>query len=79
MREIIDFLSIYVSPAVCRMVHVLFTLFVFVCVYCCPTHIVLCVCFVCFSLVYPMLPVSLDCLFSVASSVFSNVFQIKFE
>ena len=32
-------------PVVCR-THVLFTLFVFVCVYWCPTHIVLCFCFV---------------------------------
>jgi len=29
-------------PVVCRRAHVLFTLFVFACVYWCPTHIVLC-------------------------------------
>jgi len=29
-------------PVVCRKVHVLFTLFVFVCVMWCPTHMVLC-------------------------------------
>ena len=42
-----------------------------------PTHIVLCffvlfVFFLCF--VYPMLPVSLDCRFLIAPSVFSNVY-----
>ena len=31
---------------VCRSAYVLFTLFIFVCVYQCPTHIVLCFCFV---------------------------------
>ena len=33
-------------PVVYRRAHVLFTLFVFVCVQWCPTHIVLCFCFV---------------------------------
>jgi hypothetical protein len=47
-------------PVVCRRAHVLFTLFVFVYVWWCPTHIVVCFCFVCLRLVYPMLPVSLD-------------------
>jgi len=32
-------------PVVCRRTHVLFTLFVFACVWWCPTHIVLCVLF----------------------------------
>ena len=32
-------------PVVCRMVHVLFTLYVFVCVQWCPAHIVLCISF----------------------------------
>ena len=32
-------------PVVCVMIHGLFTLFVFVCAYWCPTHMVLC-CFV---------------------------------
>jgi len=32
-----------------------------------PTHIVLCFCFVFLRLVYPMLPVSLDCPFLIAS------------
>jgi hypothetical protein len=36
----------------------------------CPTYIVLCFCFVYYS---PMLPVSLDCPFLIAPSVFSNV------
>jgi len=35
---------------------------------------VLCFCFVFLRLVYPMLPVSLDCLFLIAPSVFSNVY-----
>jgi hypothetical protein len=46
---------------VCRMAHVLFTLFVNVCVYWCLTHIVFCFIFVFLCLVYPMLSVSLDC------------------
>ena len=32
----------YSPPVVCRKAHVLFTLYVIVCVQCCPTHIVLC-------------------------------------
>jgi hypothetical protein len=48
-------------------------LFVFVCVWWCPTHIVLCYCFVFLRLLYPVLPVSLDCPFLIAPSVFSNV------
>ena len=35
---------------------------------------VLCFCFVCLRLVYPLLPVSLDCPFLITSSVFSNVY-----
>ena len=31
-------------------------------------------CFICLRLVYPVLPVSLDCPFSIAPSVFSNVY-----
>ena len=49
-------------------------LFVFVCELWCPTHIVLCFCFVCFRLVYPVLPASLDCPFLIAPSVFSSVY-----
>jgi hypothetical protein len=40
-----------------------------------PTHIVLCFCFVFLPLVYPMLPVSLDCPYLIALSVFSNVYM----
>ena len=54
--------------------NVLFTLFVFVCVKWCPTHIVLCFCFVCLHVVYPILPVSPDCQFLIAPSVFSNAY-----
>ena len=39
---------------------------------------VLCFCFVSLRLVYSMLPVSLDCLFLIASSVFSNVYLVVF-
>ena len=49
---------------------VLFTLFVFVCAKWCPIHIVLCF----FRLVFPMLPVSLDCSILIVPSVFSNVY-----
>jgi hypothetical protein len=35
------------SSVVYRRIHVLFTLFVFIWVYCCPIHIALCFCFVC--------------------------------
>jgi hypothetical protein len=35
---------------------------------------VLCFCFVCFRLVYPVLPASLDCPFLIAPSVFSSVY-----
>ena len=38
----------------------------------CPTHIVLCFCFVFIRLVCPMLPVSLDYSFLIAHSVFSQ-------
>jgi hypothetical protein len=60
-------------PVVCRRAHFLLTLFVFVYVSWCPTHIVLCFGFVCLRLVYPMLPVSLDYPFLIAPSVFSSV------
>ena len=52
-------------PVVCRSGHALFTLLVFACAQLCPTHIVLCFCFVLLRLVYSMLPVSLDCLFQI--------------
>jgi hypothetical protein len=59
-------------PVVCRRASVLFTLFVFVCVQWCPTHIVLCFCLVFHHLVCLILLVSLDCPFLVAPSVFFN-------
>ena len=40
---------------ICKVQHVLFALFLFVYVEWCPTLIVLCFCFVCLRLVYPML------------------------
>jgi hypothetical protein len=61
-------------PVVCRRVHVLFTLFVFACALWYPRHIVLCFCFVFRLVVYPIFPVSLDCPFSIAPLVFSNVY-----
>ena len=61
-------------PVVCRRAHVLFTLYVFACAQWCPTHIVLCFCFVFPRHVYHMLPVSLDCPFLIGPSVFSNVY-----
>ena len=36
-------------------------------------HILCCFCFIYLDLVYPMLPVSLDCPYLIAPSVFSNV------
>jgi hypothetical protein len=35
---------------------------------------VLCFCFVCLHLVYPVLPISLDCPFFIAPSVFPNIY-----
>jgi hypothetical protein len=37
-------------------------------------HTILCLCFVCPRLVFPVLPFSLDCSFLIAPSVFSNVY-----
>jgi hypothetical protein len=42
-------------PVVCRRARVLFTLFVFVCIKWCLTHIVVCVCVVCLRLCYQFL------------------------
>jgi len=53
--------------------------FCFVCVLGCPTHIVVCFCFVYLRFVYPMFPVSLDYSFLIASSVFSNVYLFRFD
>ena len=57
-------------PVVCRRVHVLFMLFVFVC-YGGIHHIL---CFVFVLLFFHLLPVSLNCPFFIAPSVFSNVY-----
>jgi hypothetical protein len=62
--------------------HVLFMLFVFVCVYYlvsntyCVVFFILIVSVLCtlLRLVYPMFPVSLDCSFLIVPSVFSNVY-----
>jgi hypothetical protein len=54
------------SPVVYRRAYVLLTLFVFVCVYWCPTHNVLYFCFNILRLVYHMLPVSLDYRYVIA-------------
>ena len=64
-------LGSFLPPVVCRRAHVLFTLFVFVYIQWCLTHIVLCFCFVCLRLVYPLLSFSQDYFFS---SVFFNVY-----
>ena len=48
--EITTIFGSSLSPVVCRMTYVLFTLFVFVCVLCCPTHMQ-CFCFGCLRLV----------------------------
>ena len=50
------------------------TLVVVVCAQWYPTHIVLCFCLVYLRLVYPTLPVSLECPFLIAHSVFSSVY-----
>ena len=43
-------------------------------------HILCCVfVFYCLRLVYPMLPVSLDCPFLIAPSVFSNVYLLTLK
>ena len=62
-------LSSSLPPIVCRWTHVLFTLFVFVCVNYCPTHTVLGG-----GGVSVLLPVSLDCPFLISLSVFSNIY-----
>ena len=59
---------------VCRRAHVLFTLYVFVCVRCCSTHIVFCFCLVYLRLAYPLSQFSLDFPFFIAPSVFCNVY-----
>jgi hypothetical protein len=63
---------------VCRRAHVLFMLFVFVCIKWWPTHIVLCFCFVLPRLVNRMLPISLDCQFLIALRC-SPMFMLYFN
>ena len=67
------FFSSSLPPVQCRRVHVLFTLFVFACVQWCPTHIVLCFCFVFSSCCVPYV-VSVS---GLSILVFSNVYLIK--
>ena len=59
-----------------RIIHVVLTSFVFVCAQKCPTHVVLCFCFVINRLMYPMLPNSLVCLFLIIPSVLYNVYFV---
>jgi hypothetical protein len=63
-----------VSPVVCRRAHVLFYV-VCVCLRIVVSNAYCVVCFFVFfpRLVYPMLPVSLDCPFLISPSVFSDV------
>ena len=53
-------------------------LFLFVCIYWCPTHIVLCFCFVYLRLVYPVISFS-GLSIVVCLSVFSNVYLYKVQ
>ena len=57
---------------VCKTVHALFTLFLFVCLYWFPTHIVLRFCSVLLRFVYRMLPVSLYCPFGILYRLFTT-------
>ena len=65
------------SLVVCGRAHVLVVLFVFVSVWWCQAHIVLWFCFVFLRLVYPVLPVSLDCPYLIVPSVFSKVYSLR--
>ena len=55
--------------------YVLFTLFVFVCMWWCPTRVVLCLCFVFLCLVYPVLPI-FDFPFGVLWRLFFNILVV---
>jgi len=62
-------------PVVCMRAHVLFTLFLFVCVVLSNTYCaVFLICFLFFWCGGPILPVALDCPFLIAPSVFFNVY-----
>jgi len=65
-------------PVICRRAHVLFTLFDLVCVLWCPTHIVLCFCFVCIVSCVPYVASFsgmsiLDCSFGILLRLFCLV------
>ena len=64
----------FLPPVVCRRARVLFASFMFAYAQQCSTHIVLWFWFVFLGLVFPMLSVSLDCLFLIAPSVFFNIY-----
>ena len=64
-----------VPQVVCWRAHVLYKLCMFLCVWWCPAHNVLCFCFVFLLLVCPMLPVPLDCPFFITISKFSSLFN----
>jgi len=57
----------FLPPVVCRSAHVLFTLFA-------DSGVLHILCCVFIRLEYNLLPVSLDCPFVIAPSVFSNVY-----
>ena len=63
----------YLPPVVCRRVHVLFTVFVFTYTEWCPTHIVLCFCFVFLCIFVLYVAIFLEFSILIAPSVFSDV------
>ena len=69
--------TLSLPQVVCRRAHISSTLLMFVCVQWCSPHIVLFFMFVFLRLVYPMLSVSLEFPFSIAPSVFSDVYLIN--
>jgi hypothetical protein len=71
--------GLYLPPVVCRRAHILFTLFVFVWVWWSPTHVLLCFCFVFLRIMYPVLLVSLDCLFFITPSVLCNFYYLRLK
>jgi hypothetical protein len=71
--------GLYLPPVVCRRAHILFTLFVFVWAWWSPTHVVLCFCFVFLRIMYPVLLVSLDCLFFITPSVLCNFYYLRLK
>ena len=65
------------SCLVCMRTRVLFVLFVFVYVWWCPAHVVLCFCFCFLRLVSPVLPLTRDCPFVIALLLFSDVYFLS--